>query len=339
MAARGNFRISYAATTALGSRIFQAKAAFFKKRWKSALLARSARKSACEVLDVHPPDSISLGRRPSNRHKPDRRVGHRPPARHRRPPTAKGQPNMNTFVWLLAQALSFSPDIQGVDLPAAALAESSLVAIESSKSTKPSAPLKASQILAKVQAFYASASDVQASFRQVHYKPETAAAAPVTGMLKVKKRGKMILDYDGDTPDLYLNGRDMWQIDFAMRQVSTMTLDEDPSMTAGLSFLFGGEEILRDYLVRRAANDRQKKYGDADHVVLQLKPRKHNEHFKGLIFGVHVQSGRVDRVIVYGHDGSTNQFDLNGSKVNSGLSDEIFQKKIPAGFVQVDGQI
>ena len=101
-----------------------------------------------------------------------------------------------------------------------------------------------------------------------------------------------------------------------------------------MKFLFGGQELLREFRVRFAQKARADRYGDADHHVLELKPNTKSAAYKGLALVVDKPTGRVDQFVVYNQDGSTNHFRLAKVKANKGLADRLFEFKVPAGYVE-----
>lgn len=198
----------------------------------------------------------------------------------------------------------------------------------------PKKPAKASALLARVQNFFAQAQDLQANFKQTYYKASLSVLAHSKGVLKIKKPKRMFWDYAGTAQDIYSNGQEVWFVEHDTRQVVSSTLSAKDNVNVGLRFLFGDKALLRDYLVRYASGSKLKRYGDAQHWVLQLKPRRRSPHFKGLILVVDKQSSRVDRFVVYNHDGASNYFELSNLKTNTGIPDAVFQKKIPKGYVE-----
>lgn len=202
------------------------------------------------------------------------------------------------------------------------------------KPKKSSKAVKASAVLAQVQGFYAKAKDFQTRFSQVYWDPSLSVKVESKGWLRVKRPSLMQWDYDGKGQDIYVNGKDVWFVDHEVRQVISSRVSAKDNVIVGMKFLFGETALLRDYLVRFAKGSKLRRYGDADHWVLQLKPRKKNPHFKGLVIAVDKKLGRVDRFVVYAHDKSSNYFELNSFKKDLGLAPSFFQKKIPAGYVQ-----
>ena len=170
-----------------------------------------------------------------------------------------------------------------------------------------------------VQGFYDGTADLEAKFKQTYWNPTYGEAKDTSGKLKLKKPGKMVWDYgDGQDADYYANGDTLWMVEHDTRQVIKTSVDGNSEVNVALKFLFGGEKLTREFQVRYAKNDKLERYGDADHYVLELKPKAKNKHYKGMVLMVHATTGRVDSFVVYNTDGSSNYFQLRGIKTNVG---------------------
>lgn len=196
-------------------------------------------------------------------------------------------------------------------------------------------PDNASDVLVMVQAFYDGSADLEAKFKQTYWNPTYSEAKKTSGKLKLKKPGKMIWDYkDGQDADVYANGDTLWMVEHDTRQVIKTTVSGNAEVNAALKFLFGGEQLLREFKVRYADAEKTKRHGGADHYVLELRPKQDNKHYKGMLLVIHATTGRVDRFMVYNTDGSSNSFQLSGIKTNVGIADKVFEFKLPAGYVE-----
>ena len=207
------------------------------------------------------------------------------------------------------------------------------------KTDEPNAPAwrpdNASDVLVMVQAFYDGTADLEAKFKQTYWNPTYGEAKKTSGKLKLKKPGKMVWDYgDGQDADYYANGDTLWMVEHDTRQVIKTDVDGNSEVNAALKFLFGGQKLTREFQVRYAKKDKLDRYGDEDHYVLELKPKANNKHYKGLVLMVHATTGRVDSFVVYNTDGSSNYFQLRSIKTNVGMSDKLFDFKLPSGYVE-----
>ena len=203
---------------------------------------------------------------------------------------------------------------------------------ENAPAWRPESP---SEILVMVQAFYDGTADLEAKFKQTYWNPAYNEARNTSGKLKLKKPGMMVWDYkDGQDSDVYANGDTLWMVEHDTRQVIKTSVAGNSEINAALKFLFGGEKLTREFKVRYAGSDKVKRYGDAEHYVLELRPKQDNKHYKGLVLMVHATTGRVDSFVVYNTDGSSNYFQLKSIKTNVGIADKVFDFKLPAGYVE-----
>ena len=197
-------------------------------------------------------------------------------------------------------------------------------------------PEKASEVLTLIQAFYDATSDLKAKFRQTYWNPTFASKTVTGGDLRLRKPGMMVWDYEGNAnPDYYADGKKMWIVEHDTRQVVSSSVEGNSDLAAAMKFLFGGQTLVQEFMVRYTTDPKKiAKYGDAEHHVLDLKPRKKSAHYKGLLLSVHATTGRVDRFVVYNQDGSSNFFELSGLATNSGLEAADFAFKVPKGYVE-----
>lgn len=207
------------------------------------------------------------------------------------------------------------------------------------KQDEPNAPAwrpdNASEVLVMVQAFYDGTKDLEAKFKQTYWNPTYGEKKNTSGKLKLKKPGKMVWDYgDAQDADYFANGDTLWMVEHDTRQVIKTSVAGNSEVNAALKFLFGGEKLTREFSVRYAKSDKLERYGDADHYVLELKPKVANKHYKGLVLMIHATTGRVDSFVVYNTDESSNYFQLKSIKTNVGLNDKLFDFKLPSGYVE-----
>lgn len=200
----------------------------------------------------------------------------------------------------------------------------------------PAEPGSAVVVLARVQAFYDATKDLTARFKQIHVHPVYGTKDVSTGKLAIKKPKMMHWDYDGKSnPDFYADGSKLWMIERDTRQVVSKDV-AGSDFGAAVEFLFGGRRLVEEFRVRLAKPATVKRYGQPDHDVIELKPKKKNPHYKFLTLVVDRATGRVDTFVVRNGDGSTNQFILSGIKTNTGLKTSRFQFKVPKGYVLVE---
>ena len=195
----------------------------------------------------------------------------------------------------------------------------------------------ASYVLAQVQSYYDATKDLQAEFTQTYTHAVYGTKKVSKGTLKVRKPGKMVWDYaEADNADFYVDGSKVWVVERPTKQV--ITKDVGKSDIAGAEkFLFGGKQLVSDFMVKLAGESLEKRYGKKGHTAIRLKPRKKNPHYRELLLVVDDDTGRVDAFVVLNQDDSINYFDLGSVKRNTGMPVGAVTFKKPAGFKTISG--
>ncbi len=190
----------------------------------------------------------------------------------------------------------------------------------------------ASEVLAKVQKFYDATNDLRAHFRQTYVHPVYGTTSVMTGTVKIKKPGKMVWDYEKQSePDFFADENTLWMVERETKQVVTTDVRKS-DFSSAIKFLFGGQQLVRDFKVRHAPQELVTRYGMPGHHAVELKPKETSAHYKRLVLIVDAQSGRVDAFVVRNGDDSTNHFVLSDFAVNSALPEGDFTFRVPKGY-------
>ena len=169
----------------------------------------------------------------------------------------------------------------------------------------------ASDVVDKVQAFYAGISQVTASFRQsVTY--ETFGSTKISdGKLWIQKPGKMRWDYYDKkkskvtTKKSFIsNGAYLYMVEHDNKQVVKKNLQKD-LMPVAVSFLYGKGDLKAEFT---AELDKSGKYGEKTEVVLKLTPKKASAQYKNLILVVNPENYRVTQSIIIDSSNNVNHF-------------------------------
>ena len=204
-----------------------------------------------------------------------------------------------------------------------------------SKEEAPPKKGSASAVLAAVQSFYDGTGDLASDFKQTYVHPVYGTRTVTKGVLKIRKPGMMVWDYEGEgDPDFYVDGEKMWVVEHDTRQVVSQSVGENSSLSGAMKFLFGGQKLIKEFKVRLASEALVKRYGAAGHTVVELKPKEKNPHYKTILLVVDDKSGRVDAFVVRNQDNSINHFELSAIKQNQGFKPEMFKYKVPKGYVE-----
>jgi outer membrane lipoprotein carrier protein len=198
---------------------------------------------------------------------------------------------------------------------------------------KPEGP--ASAVLAKVQSFYDGTTDFRATFTQTYTQTVYGTKTTSKGKLRVKKPGMMVWDYDKtDNPDFWVDNDLVWVVERDTKQVIKRNIGGS-DFAGAEKFLFGGEKLIDEFLVRPAKGKSAEKIAMPGHTVIELKPKKENPHYKMLRLVVDDKTGRVDAFVILNSDESTNHFVLEGYERNVGQDAADFKFVKPKDFVEI----
>ena len=193
----------------------------------------------------------------------------------------------------------------------------------------------ASAVLASVQAFYDGTVDLSGGFKQTYVHQVYGTRTVSHGLLKLRKPGMMVWDYDGAAdPDFYVDGQKLSVVEHDTRQVVSQKVEGNTSLAGAMKFLFGGQKLIKDFKVRLAPEKPAKSYGMPGHTVIELKPKVQDPNYKTLLLVVDDPTGRVDAFVVRSQDNSTNHFVLTEVSTNKGLDAKEFKYKVPKGYVE-----
>lgn len=184
--------------------------------------------------------------------------------------------------------------------------------------------------LRKLEDRYNNLKTMQVEFTQtISYKAQPAAKRTESGVLYLKKPGRMRWDYREPARKLFLSdGKDIYFYSPAANRVEKSKLKETEDMRAPLAFLIGRLDFQRDfreYVVRQDGPDRW----------ITARPRSDQAPYTEVRFLL-TPSIQISRLRVVGHDDSIMEFQFNHEQLNPKLDDKMFQFQAPAGVEMID---
>ncbi|MDD9947675.1 MAG: outer membrane lipoprotein carrier protein LolA [Myxococcales bacterium] len=198
-------------------------------------------------------------------------------------------------------------------------------------------PLK---VAASVQAFYDQTQDVSAQFRQMYVHRLYNRTERSHGQVVFKKPGKMRWDYgqpngkiivaDGQRVRIFEPGQEGEPDQVLEQRMSAHQLPQ------AMAFLMGTGRLENDF------NFRLLDAGEAGFPsghILELRPKEPTPHYVRVLFYVDSRPavrGLVRRLIVIDADGNRNRFDFDKLRFNSGVTDQPFAWRPPAGTRRVE---
>jgi outer membrane lipoprotein carrier protein len=174
-----------------------------------------------------------------------------------------------------------------------------------------------------VQERYNRAKTLQVLFSE-SYSVQQRMRKPESGMLYLRKPGRMRWDYQSPAGKLFLSdGKSAYLYTPATNRVEKMKLKESEDMRAPLAFLLGKLDFHKDF------KDFQKRMEGED-TVLTAQPKSDKLPYSNVEFSV-TPDHRIKRLVVKGQDQSVLSFTFDQERMNPSLGDNLFQFRMPAG--------
>ena len=187
-----------------------------------------------------------------------------------------------------------------------------------------------SRTLENVEKRYNKAKTLEVSFNET-YKPAGRASRSESGVLKLRKPGKMRWDYTQPQGKLFVSdGKDLWLYTPAEKRVEKMKLKASDDMRAPLAFLLGKLDFSKEF-----RNIRTQPEGSNTRILAE--PASDNLPYSAVEFVI-TPENRIVSVTVTGFDKSLLSFNFEGEKVDPQLSADLFKFKAPAGATVVESE-
>lgn len=187
------------------------------------------------------------------------------------------------------------------------------------------AKLSATEVLAKVDATYAGAKQLSATFTQTVVNTTFGTTTVSTGKLNVARPDKMRWDYMTKKNALdkafIFDGTTLWVVEPANKKVLQHTVVSD-TLPAAISFLTGGGTLTKEFVASGPKDKGQLVPGAS---VIELTPRRPSAQYKKLLLVIDPTSWTVAQSIVTDTSGHTNTFDFTAVNLNARHNPSIFQ--------------
>jgi outer membrane lipoprotein carrier protein len=178
-----------------------------------------------------------------------------------------------------------------------------------------------------VQQQYDRVKDFTADFTHTYEGGVLNKKSVEHGTVQIKKPGRMRWDYTAPEKKLFLSdGRKVYSYVPADKQVVMSDMPSDDTATAAVLFLAGKGNLTRDFVVTYAAAT------DApDTWALRLEPRQKQRDYDWLVIVVDRQTLQMRSLTAADKDGGRSTFAFTNYHENPGVSDKVFEFKIPKG--------
>lgn len=147
-----------------------------------------------------------------------------------------------------------------------------------------------------------------------------------SGVVKMKKPGKMYWEYQQPTPKLFIaDGKKSYFYLPQDKQVIVSDLDLDDASTP-LLFLVGKGKIREDFQVEL---EEAEKPLQVDNLLVRLTPKQPQSGYSRLILEIDPSSDLIYRLIVIEPIGNRNEYVMKNFRENVQISDRQFSFKLP----------
>ena len=197
----------------------------------------------------------------------------------------------------------------------------------------PGVPSTATEVVDKVQQFYAGIKQVTASFRQAVTNNTFGSTKTSDGTVWIMKPGKMRWDYldkkrGADSKDVVevkksfiSNGAYLYVVEHDNKQVVKKNLQQD-LMPVAVSFLYGKGDLKAEF---NAELDTTGKYGEKDDVVLRLTPKRPSAQYKNLYLVVSPKDFHVSQSVIIDSSNNVNHFRFFAPDFEKPIKDSYFE--------------
>jgi outer membrane lipoprotein carrier protein len=184
----------------------------------------------------------------------------------------------------------------------------------------------AADVAAALQRKYDSVKDFSASFTQSYEGGVLRRKSLESGLVFVKKPGKMRWDYLKPEKKLFVSdGQTMFLYFPNEKQVMKNDVPTQDQATSAVLFLMGKGDIIRDFTVRWADGGSETTYR------LRLDPKSRQAEYDWLEITADRETLRLVGLMAADAQGGRSAFTFSNFKENAGLADKMFQFTIPRG--------
>src|SRR3569623_1475015 len=197
----------------------------------------------------------------------------------------------------------------------------------------PPARLAVLAVVERVQKKYDGAADFRASFNQTLTNATFKRRSSSTGVVLLKKPGRMRWNYKTPETKTYVSDGDvLWLYEPEDKQAFKQDL-KGSQLPAALAFLTGKGKLSEEVDIAIAKDP---PVGTSRDYVLALSPKPPQAQVKSLLFVVDHDTFFVRETFIVGAQGNSNDFQNSNGKSNVRLPESTFHFTPPAGVRIVD---
>jgi outer membrane lipoprotein carrier protein len=189
------------------------------------------------------------------------------------------------------------------------------------------APATAENLAARVQQRLATIRDFEADFTQAYEGGVLRTTASERGTVAIKRPGRMKWIYtQPEKKEFVSDGLRLYAYIPADKQVIVSPMPAAGQTTPAL-FLSGQGDLVRDF----ASSFMELPGAPAGLTGLKLTPRKADPDYEWMAIGVDPATLQIRYLTAADRQGGRSTFVFSGMKENRGLSDKMFEFRIPRG--------
>lgn len=190
------------------------------------------------------------------------------------------------------------------------------------------------EALARLEATCSRTRDLSAQFHQTATNKSLGQVQEASGVVLLKRPGKMRWEYRQPEPRLYVtDGKQLWAYDPIDKQVTVQEVSQAFSSRLPLAFLAGDCNVRRDFEVSQVENAATR--ATPGSAILSLTPIQPEAGIARMLLEVDLQTGTIQRATLFDAVGNTTVIALSEVKLNTGLPDASFTFTPPAGTTVV----
>lgn len=186
-------------------------------------------------------------------------------------------------------------------------------------------------ILDQVQSTYERINDFHAKFTQEATIRSLNQVQRADGEVWLKKPGKMRWNYyRPNKEEIVSDGSKIWFYNQEEKQVVESSLIEVMDTPTTTTLLSGLGNIKEQFIARFSASVFPDQYGS---YLVDLLPRDNSaeEEYNKVTIAVNKKSMLVNTIYLYDPFGNLTRVNLHDIKINKGVSDSLFNFKVPKG--------
>jgi outer membrane lipoprotein carrier protein len=187
-------------------------------------------------------------------------------------------------------------------------------------------PRQAMDVARELQQKYDRVKDFTADFVHDYEGGVLKKKASERGTVQIRKPGMMRWDYTApEKKEFVSDGHKIYSWIPADKQVMISSVPPDDQATTAVLFLAGKGNLTRDFTVSYSGG------APADVIALRLDPRRTQGDYDWLILVVDKRTMQIRGLTAADQQGGRSTFTFTNYRENTGLSEKVFEFKIPRG--------